>query len=205
MEDRAVFRGEDLGSAAKDLGSAAKDLGSTAKDSGAEAKESGAAAGAGLGRNALFTMIAFGISGAIAMIYEVAWTRTLCLVIGSTTYAFSIMLSTFLIGISFGSLQSARLADKCKDPTFWFAVCQIGVGLAAFCSIMLLNYLPYWNIIANHHNENNPELGMCVRFLLAGSVLLPVSFFLGSIFPLAIKSCTLELSRVGRSVGTSIQ
>jgi spermidine synthase len=154
-----------------------------------------------LGAAALATLIAFGVSGAIAMIYEVAWTRTLCLVIGSTTYAFSIMLSTFLIGIAFGSLQSSRLADRAKDPSFWFAMVQVWLALAGLASIWLFNYLPYWNLVANACNINNADLGMVVRFLLAGAVLLPVTLLFGSVFPLAVKACTQELSRLGRSIG----
>jgi len=44
-------------------------------------------------------LFAIGISGAVAMVYEVCWTRTLCMVIGGSTYAFTVMLSTFLSGI----------------------------------------------------------------------------------------------------------
>src|SRR6187455_2098640 len=42
-------------------------------------------------------------SGFVSMLYEVAWTRALTAMIGSSTYAFSIMLVTFLIGIAAGS------------------------------------------------------------------------------------------------------
>lgn len=155
-----------------------------------------------LPKPAFYTMIAFGISGAIAMIYEVAWTRALLLVIGSTTYAFSIMLSTFLVGIFLGSLISSRLADRVKDPVFWFAVCQFLLGIAGIASIVMFVYLPYWNIVANHQNYFNPEVGMAVRFLLAAAVLVPVTIFLGATFPLAVKACALELERLGNSIGT---
>src|SRR5262249_40795570 len=77
---------------------------------------------------ALSIMFAFGISGAIAMVYEVSWTRVLLLVIGSTTYAFSIMLSTFLLGIFLGSLCTARISDRLKDAVLWFSVLQVCIG-----------------------------------------------------------------------------
>src|SRR6185369_12820275 len=64
------------------------------------------------------------------------------------------------------------------------------------------NFLPYWNLVANKANYQDMEFGMIVRFLLSGAVLLPVALFLGSIFPLAVKACTVELSRVGRTIGT---
>ncbi len=48
-------------------------------------------------------LLAYGVSGAAALVYEVAWTRALALVIGSTTYAFSLMLTAFILGLAIGS------------------------------------------------------------------------------------------------------
>ncbi|MBX9686769.1 MAG: fused MFS/spermidine synthase [Candidatus Obscuribacterales bacterium] len=157
---------------------------------------------AALSKPALFTLIAFGISGAIAMIYEVAWTRALLLVIGSTTYAFSIMLSTFLIGIFQGSFIFSKFADKMKNGVLCFAVLQVVLALAAVVSILLFNMLPYWNLVVNAQQISNPELGMLNRFMLAAVVLFPIALCLGALFPVAVKVCTVELEKLGRSVGT---
>jgi hypothetical protein len=55
------------------------------------------------------------------MIYEVAWTRALALVIGSSTYAFTAMLVAVLVGIAGGSalyswLWGARRASPGTSP-----------------------------------------------------------------------------------------
>src|SRR5688572_12821054 len=52
--------------------------------------------------------IAIGLSGFVAMLYEVAWTRLLALALGSSTHAFSIMLITFIAGIATGAALVAR-------------------------------------------------------------------------------------------------
>ncbi|MBY0550243.1 MAG: fused MFS/spermidine synthase [Candidatus Obscuribacterales bacterium] len=150
----------------------------------------------------LVTMISFGFSGAIAMTYEVAWTRTLLMIIGSTTYAFSVMLSTFLIGIFLGSFVCARWADKLKDPVLWFGAFEMLLCLGGLMSLLLFNYLPYWNLSINARFLGNPDAAMAIRFLITGMVLLPITLCLGAIFPLAIKACTRDLEKVGRSVGT---
>ena len=46
----------------------------------------------------------FALSGFASLAYEVLWTRVFSLVLGSSVYAFTIMLATFLAGIGFGSL-----------------------------------------------------------------------------------------------------
>jgi hypothetical protein len=44
----------------------------------------------------VFLLLAFGIVGATAMSYEISWARLLGTILGSSTYAFTLMLSTFL-------------------------------------------------------------------------------------------------------------
>jgi spermidine synthase len=155
-----------------------------------------------LSRDAIFIMICFGISGAIAMIYEVSWTRALLLIVGSTTYAFSIMLSTFLIGIFLGSLLATRIVDRLNNAALSFALLQVILGLAGMLAIFLFNYLPYLNLAANNFDIHNADLGMTVRFFLSGLVFLPITLVLGASFPFAVKACTADLERLGRSVGT---
>ncbi|HWQ03066.1 MAG TPA: fused MFS/spermidine synthase, partial [Candidatus Nitrosotenuis sp.] len=46
----------------------------------------------------------FALVGATAMAYEICWTRLLSTAVGSSTYAFTLMLGTFLAGIVLGSL-----------------------------------------------------------------------------------------------------
>ena len=45
-----------------------------------------------------FFLIGFAIVGATAMSYEIGWTRLLSTQLGSSTYAFTLMLGTFLSG-----------------------------------------------------------------------------------------------------------
>lgn len=147
-------------------------------------------------------VISFGISGAVAMIYEVGWTRTLLMVIGSSTYAFTVMLSTFLVGIFAGSLICARFIDRSKQPIGWFAAFEIGVCLFGLSSMMLFNHLPWWNLRLNALVPHDPLVTLGIRFLLAAMILLPLTLCLGAIFPAIVKACTRELEAVGKSVGT---
>src|SRR5262249_60351096 len=80
-------------------------------------------------RGAWLTLWALGLSGAVSMVYEVAWTRALAQVIGSSTYAFTAMLVAFLLGIAGGAALYARLrGDRPASPTD-FALIQGGIGL----------------------------------------------------------------------------
>ena len=145
---------------------------------------------------------AFAVSGAVAMTYEVAWTRTLLMVIGSSTYAFTTMLSTFLIGIFVGSLLCSRVVDRTAQPLRWFALAQVLLCIGGLISVHLFNYVPYWNIAINGNFHNDSSGSAIARFLLSGSVLLPITLLLGAIFPLVVKTCAHSLEEVGKSIGT---
>jgi len=55
---------------------------------------------------------AVAVSGFSALVYEVAWTRLLALVIGPTTYAFSTMAAAFVTGLAIGSALGTPLARQ---------------------------------------------------------------------------------------------
>lgn len=166
---------------------------------GTEAESEPAAA---MDKIAWLAIFSFGISGAVAMIYEVGWTRTLLMVIGSSTYAFTIMLSTFLVGIFAGSLICARWIDKAKYPLIWFAGLEITVCFFGLTSMALFNYLPWWNLQLNSFFPHDPSASLAARFILSALILLPLTLCLGAIFPAIVKATTRHLTSVGRSVGT---
>ncbi len=147
-------------------------------------------------------MAAFAVSGAVAMIYEVGWTRTLLLIIGSSTYAFTVMLCTFLVGIFVGSLAISLFVDRLKQPFTWFTFAQFLVCLGGLLSLHLFNFIPYLNLAINVRFLDHPEMAIGVRFLLSALVLMPITLCLGFIFPLVVKVSARDLQVVGRSVGT---
>ena len=53
--------------------------------------------------NQKFWLFAAFISGFVTISTQVAWTRVLTMVIGSSTYAFSIVVALFLLGLSCGA------------------------------------------------------------------------------------------------------
>ncbi|MFN3485824.1 MAG: fused MFS/spermidine synthase, partial [Planctomycetota bacterium] len=54
------------------------------------------------------------LGGAAALIYEIAWTRALVLSLGSTVYAFTLILTAFMVGLAAGSAAAARLLPRVR-------------------------------------------------------------------------------------------
>ncbi|MBI3920339.1 MAG: fused MFS/spermidine synthase [Armatimonadetes bacterium] len=152
-------------------------------------------------------------SGFIAMVYEVGWSRVLSLILGSSVYAFSIMLTTFLVGLALGGYVFARWADRTKrNGLIMLAALQALVGLTAFVTMHIFQELPYWFTVLFKVSkvaelvEVDParvELQLLgIRLFLAASVMLLPTFFLGGMFPVVVAICSSDLSRIGKSVGT---
>ncbi|GAG13657.1 unnamed protein product, partial [marine sediment metagenome] len=70
-------------------------------------------------------LVIFVVSGFCAMAYEVIWTRLLGLIVGPTTYSFTIVLVTFITGLALGSMIFGYLADKVKRCIWLLLFTQI--------------------------------------------------------------------------------
>ena len=55
-------------------------------------------------------------SGVAGLVYQVLWARQLQLVFGTSTFAISTVLSTFMAGLGLGGLLAARYADASRRP-----------------------------------------------------------------------------------------
>ena len=64
------------------------------------------------------------LSGVTALAAEAVWTRLLSLLLGATTYTFSLILAAFLVGLGIGSTIGSVIARTTKHAGFALAVCQ---------------------------------------------------------------------------------
>jgi spermidine synthase len=145
-------------------------------------------------------MLGAALSGAVAMIYELAWTRALTLVIGSTTYAFSAMLLSFLIGIAAGSAWGARRASRVPATAGLFAALQIAAALLSLVVLALFDRLPDVFLLG-FSISRAPEFIVALQIVLSIAVMILPTFCLGAALPCAIHLLCRQLSSVGLSVG----
>ncbi|MBF2054411.1 MAG: fused MFS/spermidine synthase [Candidatus Sericytochromatia bacterium] len=134
-------------------------------------------------------------SGAVAMSYEVAWTRLLSMTFGTSTYAFTLILATFLSGLALGSLIFGYWGDKYPKqiPSMLAGLLSLG-ALSSLITMGLLAQLSYlfgWIHLQFHNagliTEPSYANNLLIQCLLSVCVMIPPTFFLGGIFPLVIK------------------
>lgn len=153
------------------------------------------------GRLFVLLMIGFGLSGAAAMIYEVAWTRSLSLVLGSSIYAFIVMLTTFLGGLALGSLVSGWVLRRQAAELQHFVLLEWCLGLYGLFSISLFALLPDW-FVGLWPLFGRTFAGLSwLQFVLSMSIMALPTFFMGLLFPIVADLVTGQLQQFGRRLG----
>ncbi|MBD3241613.1 MAG: hypothetical protein GF331_13570, partial [Chitinivibrionales bacterium] len=143
-------------------------------------------------------------SGCVSMLYELVWIRLLALVMGSSTYSFSIMLFTFIAGISIGALIVSLLSSRIHDPLRWFALAELGVCVSLAVMIPFYERLPYWfNVLAAvlERKESLFPMYLILKTAISFGLMLLPTVLIGMTLPLASAVVSSRLEVLGRSVG----
>lgn len=147
-------------------------------------------------------LAAYAVSGAAALGYEVLYTRVLVFSLGLTAHAFSIMLTTFLVGLAVGSVVASRLVDRSKRPVEALAIIEVLIGATVFASIFLLRELDFTHRYLAIREAGGGSL-LRLRgadFLESAAVMLVPTLLMGAAFPVVAKIYTRR-SVVSSSVG----
>lgn len=148
-------------------------------------------------------LVAFMFSGASALVYEVVWTRALSLLLGSTVYALSTMLATFMAGLAVGSFFGGRLCDRRNDHLFMFALCELIIGVAGMASIPLIYQMPALYLYIYRSFHFYPQVFLMVQAGLCALVMLIPTVLMGGTFPLVSRVLTRGIDEMGKGVGNA--
>ncbi|MDA0329288.1 MAG: fused MFS/spermidine synthase [Gemmatimonadetes bacterium] len=130
-------------------------------------------------------LIAIGLSGFVALGSEVVWTRLMALMLGATTYTFSIILAVFLAALGVGSAVGSYVSRHSARPRTLFGLCQAGavVGVA-WTAHAIAEQLPFWPI--NPSIAYEPAFVFQLDLARALWALAPAPLLWGASFPLAV-------------------
>jgi spermidine synthase len=139
------------------------------------------------------------VSGFVSMLYEVAWTRALTAIIGSSTYAFSIMLVTFLAGIALGSSIVGRFRPVANLRTLGLA--QLGIAIGG--TIFLVGYVvaPYALISLLRAFYYSFPAVLTAQFIMSAALMILATLCMGATFPIASQLYSNKYTILGRSIG----
>ena len=142
------------------------------------------------------------VSGLVTISMQVVWSRMLSMIIGSSTYAFSIVLALFLTGLSLGAyFVSRRQASDPPSVRRVVLVVQLLIAASLFLSIRVANVTPSLLVGAGFRLGINSWSGLMALQICAAALLnLLPSVLMGMVMPLVLQWAEHSASARGRDV-----
>ncbi|MCB9799749.1 MAG: fused MFS/spermidine synthase [Candidatus Omnitrophica bacterium] len=147
----------------------------------------------------ILMLFLFAVSGALSMVYEVAWTRILAIPLGSSVYAFSVMLATFLLGIAWGSYLFSWISRKIRVDLHTFALLQMLTAVFVLLGLNQFDHMPYYFVRVYELSKGSLPAIEFGKFLLCAFVMLPPTLCIGAMF-----ACFIHVYRRSASLGHEI-
>ena len=151
-----------------------------------------------------FWMVCAFISGFVTIATQVVWTRLLTMIVGSSTYAFSIVVALFLMGLSGGSFVIARKGRAAKLRATVLRV-ELLTAVSIFLSLVMANKIPGLLINTGLRFHISSWAGLLsLQILSVALLILLPAFFMGMVMPLVLvwagtKHSDQSVQLVGRS------
>ena len=143
-------------------------------------------------------------SGFVTFSTQVAWSRILTMIVGSSTYAFSVTLALFLLGLAIGAFLVARLKFTAGLRRAVVTVQLLTVG-SLILSLVVVNKIPIALITAGQRFQISTWGGLLtLQIVSVGFLVLLPAFLMGMIMPMVLvwagdRSSGRSVQRVGRT------
>lgn len=135
----------------------------------------------------ILLMLCACFTGVASFLYEIGWIRMLSLVLGSSTHAFELMLSAFILGLAIGGFWIRKRIDNLRNPLRTLGLIQLAMGFLALTtiftygktfSIMKYALLTLTKTDQGYYLFNIFSHGICLL------VMLPATIFAGMTLPI---------------------
>ncbi|MDO8834027.1 MAG: hypothetical protein Q7V01_00445 [Vicinamibacterales bacterium] len=167
-----------------------------------------------------------GVSGFVALSFEILWFRQLGVMLKSSAFTFGTMLAIYLAGIGAGSAIQSLWIHRVAQPVKWFVATQAGIAAyGGISAAVLLTGLGDWGIFdrlfsyfgsyepmalavgidADHASTTRSRGTFLGLYFGLPAVLIGVpTLLMGMAFPLLQRAVQHDLEHVGRRLGAML-
>jgi spermidine synthase len=136
-----------------------------------------------------------------ALIYELIWIRPLSLVFGTTMYAVSTIVASFILGLAIGSWIAGKYSDRLTNPLKYFAYIQILVGFFGILLLPVFDLMPKVYVDLYHMTYPNQHLFLITQIFMSMGIITIPATLMGTTLPLMLKTYSREFTTIGKDVG----
>ena len=145
-------------------------------------------------------VFSFFMSGIAALIYEEIWSKELALVFGSTGYALSTVLASFMAGLAIGSLAGGKISKR-RDPSITFGQIQVAICLAGITMSSIFDRLSPVFALLYYNLKEMPAVFLLSQFATVSILLLIPTILMGMTFPLAMAGYVTSIENISEDSG----
>ena len=138
----------------------------------------------------------FFLSGAAALVYQVAWQRLLALHSGVGLYSVAMIVAAFMAGLGIGSHQGGRLSTALSSRRALRAFALLELAISAFGASSSWLYYDWLYPSAVHLPSPSWQAGLL--HLLA---LLPPTLLMGMSLPFLVRAVVNDVEAASRRIG----
>ena len=150
--------------------------------------------------NSWFWLTCAFVSGFVTISTQVAWTRVLTMVIGSSTYAFSIVVALFLIGLSGGAYIVGRKGEL-RNLRQAIVRLELLIAVSFLLSLWVASKTPNLLLTVGINLKLNSWIGLLALQCMVAAVLLVVpALLMGMVMPLVL----VWAAGAGRDLGVRL-
>ena len=148
-------------------------------------------------RRVLLAGLLFLLSGASALVYQVAWQRILALHTGVGLYSVSMIVAAFMAGLGIGSHLGGRLSARLEARASLRLFALVELAISAFGAASPFLYYDWLYPLASR--LESPSLAAGLAHFAA---LLPPTLLMGMSLPLLVRAMLRDVGTAGRTIGT---
>jgi predicted membrane-bound spermidine synthase len=147
-------------------------------------------------RRVVLAGLVFFLSGASALVYQVAWQRVLALHSGVGLYSIAMIVAAFMAGLGIGSLLGGRASARVGPGRALRLFAALELLIGAFGALSPLVYYDWLYPLAS--GLPSPSLrGGLLHFL----ALVPPTTLMGMSLPFLVRAMVREVRSAGRTIG----
>ncbi len=131
----------------------------------------------------LLLLFLFFLSGAAALVYEIAWARSLGVVFGASHLSVATVLAVYMGGQALGSALLGARADRTARPLRLYGLLELGIGLSALAFLGLMAVYPSLYVPLARVSEESPVYLTVVRTAFAVVAMIVPTTLMGGTLP----------------------
>jgi spermidine synthase/tetratricopeptide (TPR) repeat protein/MFS family permease len=148
--------------------------------------------------------VLFVVSGIAGLMYQIVWFKYLSLFLGNTTYAQTMVLSSFMGGLALGAAIWGKQADRSQNPLALYAWLELGIGVYCLLYPLILDVVKsaFVTMVVQSQLPSDSSSVLVLKLAVSVVTLLIPTMLMGGTLPVLVRYISRRIEESGKNVAT---